>query len=112
MIKLFCFLEYYDIPLCPSVTVNREFAEKLTKFPLRAVMIDGSFEDVCTDRQDDAAAVNIKKGILSSLQNSLPSNSSLNDGIEVEEVSAGKYFSEIYIYTCFEYLFQCLFIIV
>ncbi|KAA0189132.1 hypothetical protein HAZT_HAZT007033, partial [Hyalella azteca] len=60
--------------------------EQLTRYPLRAVMLDGVFEEICVDQDDPKVAVNIKKGILSMLQNSLPSNSSLNDGIKASEM--------------------------
>ncbi|KAF2362298.1 Lipid transport protein N-terminal [Trinorchestia longiramus] len=61
------------------------FLEELTRWPMRAVVVDGTVGEVCADASDSTVAINIKKGILSAFQSSMPSHSSINNGIELEE---------------------------
>ena len=63
--------------------------EALGKYPLKAVMIDGVFPQVCSDERDPPQIVNIKKGILSAIQNSFATNSSVKftDAVKLTEVS-------------------------
>jgi len=57
----------------------------LSQHPIRAIYKDGTFGNVCVDPRDSSVAVNIKKGILSALQNTLPSNSTIHDGLALRE---------------------------
>jgi len=62
------------------------FTKEMTEYPLKATMSDGVFEDICADSRDFTTAVNIKKGILSTLQNSLPSNATMYNEVRLTEV--------------------------
>ena len=69
------------------MTENRPFTQELTQYPVRAIVTDGVFEQVCVSEQDSTTAINIKKGILSQLQNSLSSNStSMHSQTIIDEV--------------------------
>ncbi|XP_069164339.1 vitellogenin-like [Procambarus clarkii] len=57
----------------------------LEKYPLVVAVADGRVQQVCTFPDDDAWSINIKKGIASAFQNSLPSNSSLNSFHNITE---------------------------
>jgi len=74
----------------PSINGQRyPELEAMTRYPLKAVMIDGVFPQVCAEENDPADVVNFKKGILSSIQNSLLSSNSsgLNIGaVKLPEV--------------------------
>ncbi|RXG54221.1 hypothetical protein Avbf_16184, partial [Armadillidium vulgare] len=47
--------------------------ELLTKYPLMAGVSNGMVKDVCAHPDDEAVSLNLKKGILSTMQNSMPS---------------------------------------
>merc|ERR1711970_294890 len=64
---------------------SRDLAEKMTKYPMEAISMDGIITKVCSDEREPQQIVNIKKGLLSIIQNSLPSNGTLNDGMELME---------------------------
>nr|ACU51164.1 vitellogenin [Pandalus japonicus] len=60
-------------------------AKLLEKYPLVVAMIDGRVQQACSHPDDDVWSVNMKKGIASAFQNSLPSNSSMNSGLNFTE---------------------------
>ncbi|KAB7499581.1 Vitellogenin, partial [Armadillidium nasatum] len=51
---------------------NKEMEELLTKYPLMAGVSNGMVKDVCAHPDDEAVSLNLKKGILSTMQNSMP----------------------------------------
>ena len=61
----------YDSRKYTDQDVNKEFAQTLERFPLRFSFQDGVVQSVCPDPDDVTWAVNIKKGVLSSFQNSM-----------------------------------------
>ncbi|XP_060596717.1 uncharacterized protein LOC132750705 [Ruditapes philippinarum] len=63
----------YDSKLYADQDKDKQFAQTLEKFPLRFSFQDGRIETVCPSEREEPWAVNIKKGILSSLQNSMDS---------------------------------------
>jgi len=64
---------------------SSSFVTDMTAHPIRAVVTDGVVQQVCVSDEDSTQAINVKKGILSTLQNTLPSNSSIHDGLKVKE---------------------------
>ncbi|KAG7158180.1 Vitellogenin-like 6 [Homarus americanus] len=60
-------------------------AKFLEKYPLVVALTDGRVQHVCTHPEDDVWSINIKKGIASAFQNSLPSNSTINSGQNITE---------------------------
>ncbi|XP_023229314.1 uncharacterized protein LOC111629660 [Centruroides sculpturatus] len=50
---------------------NREFADKLQRYDLRFSFQDGIIENICATEDEEPWVLNIKKGILSTLQNSM-----------------------------------------
>jgi hypothetical protein len=63
----------YDSKLYADQDKDKQFAQTLENFPLRFSFQDGRIETVCPSEREEPWAVNIKKGILSSLQNSMDS---------------------------------------
>ncbi|KAK4300113.1 hypothetical protein Pmani_027664 [Petrolisthes manimaculis] len=61
-------------------------ASFLHQYPLVAAISDGRVHHVCSHPKDQAWAINIKKGVVSTLQNSLPSLSSLNSPRKLTEI--------------------------
>ncbi|KAK3863691.1 hypothetical protein Pcinc_030564 [Petrolisthes cinctipes] len=61
-------------------------ANFLHKYPLVAAVSDGRVHHVCSHPKDQAWAINIKKGVVSTLQNSLPSLSTLNSPRKLTEI--------------------------
>nr|UWT50543.1 vitellogenin [Hippolyte inermis] len=57
----------------------------LERYPLVVAMTDGRVQRACTHPDDDVWSINFKKGIASAFQNSLPSNSSINSGLNFTE---------------------------
>lgn len=62
---------------------NKQFANELEKYPLRFSFQDGVVASVCPHEDDKVWAVNIKKGILSALQNSMDDFDLDHRGVEV-----------------------------
>ena len=61
-------------------------ADKLEKYPLVVATTDGRVQRVCSHPDDDIWAINIKKGVASAMQISLPSLSTTNSGLNFTEV--------------------------
>lgn len=59
----------------------------LEKYPLVVAMTDGRVQRVCSHPDDDTWAINMKKGVASALQISLPSLSTSNSGLNFTEVT-------------------------
>ncbi|XP_066964615.1 vitellogenin-like [Macrobrachium rosenbergii] len=57
----------------------------LERYPLILAVVDGRVQQACSHPEDDVWSVNMKKGIASAFQNSLPSNSSINTGLNFTE---------------------------
>ena len=72
-----------DINGGSSVTDVELLRERLQQHPMRFAWVDGSIERVCQEDDDHVFAVNIKRGILSSIQNSM---TSFDSPREIEEV--------------------------
>ncbi|KAL7644594.1 UNVERIFIED_CONTAM: hypothetical protein RMT77_004131 [Armadillidium vulgare] len=49
-----------------------EFLKTLEEHPLRFSMLGGEVDSVCPEREEDKKALNLKRGILSMLQNTMP----------------------------------------
>lgn len=62
-------------------------ANILEKYPLVVAMTDGRVQRVCSHPDDDTWAINMKKGVASALQVSLPSLSTTNSGLNLTEVT-------------------------
>lgn len=62
-------------------------ASMLEKYPLVVAMTDGRVQRVCSHPDDDTWAINMKKGVASALQISLPSLSTSNSGLNLTEVT-------------------------
>ncbi|XP_064080217.1 vitellogenin-like isoform X2 [Macrobrachium nipponense] len=63
----------------------------LTRYPMVVAMVDGRVQHVCSHPHDDTWSINLKKGVASAFQNTLPSNSSVNTGLNFTETDvAGK----------------------
>nr|UFQ72463.1 vitellogenin 1 [Procambarus clarkii] len=60
-------------------------ARFLERYPLVVAVADGRVQHVCSHHDDDAWSINMKKGVASIFQNSLPSNSSFYTGQNVIE---------------------------
>nr|WRM33325.1 vitellogenin 3 [Palaemon carinicauda] len=60
-------------------------ASFLTRYPMMVAMKDGRVSHVCSHPDDDTWSINLKKGVASAFQNSLPSNSSVNSGLNFTE---------------------------
>ncbi|XP_068203508.1 vitellogenin-like [Palaemon carinicauda] len=60
-------------------------ARFLERYPLVVSIIDGRVMESCAHPDDDVWSVNMKKGIASAFQNTLPSNSSINTGLNFTE---------------------------
>ena len=60
-----------------------DFKQKLQENPLRFAFLDGRIDNVCPNSQEDTWVLNIKRGILSSLQNTM---TDFNKDIKVTEV--------------------------
>ena len=50
-----------------------EWARALQESPLRFAFLDGTIETVCPDNRENDWVLNVKRGILSSLQNTMVS---------------------------------------
>ncbi|XP_053642616.2 vitellogenin-like [Cherax quadricarinatus] len=61
-------------------------ARFLERYPLVVAVVDGRVQHVCSHPDDDTWSINIKKGIASTFQNSLPSNSTVNSGQNITEI--------------------------
>nr|XP_053642614.1 vitellogenin-like [Cherax quadricarinatus] len=61
-------------------------ARFLERYPLVVAVSDGKVQHVCSHPDDDTWSVNIKKGVASVFQNSLPSNSTVNSGRNITEM--------------------------
>lgn len=62
-------------------------ADKLEMYPLVVAMTDGRVQRVCSHPSDDTWAINMKKGVASAMQISLPSLSRTNSGLNFTEVT-------------------------
>lgn len=62
--------------------------EFLERYPLVVAVADGRIQHVCTHPGDAPWSINMKKGIATALQNSLPSLSPLSSGFTLTEVTA------------------------
>ncbi|KAK8402862.1 hypothetical protein O3P69_000865 [Scylla paramamosain] len=60
-------------------------SDKLERYPLVVAMTDGRVQRVCSHPDDDTWAINMKKGVVSALQISLPSLSISNSGLNFTE---------------------------
>ncbi|XP_045611543.2 vitellogenin [Procambarus clarkii] len=60
-------------------------ARFLERYPLVVAVADGRVQHVCSHHDDDAWSINMKKGVASIFQNSLPSNSTINSGQNITE---------------------------
>nr|UFQ72466.1 vitellogenin 4 [Procambarus clarkii] len=60
-------------------------ARFLERYPLVVAVADGRVQHVCSHHDDDAWSINMKKGVASIFQNSLPSNSTLNSFHNITE---------------------------
>nr|XP_053642617.1 vitellogenin-like isoform X1 [Cherax quadricarinatus] len=60
-------------------------ARFLERYPLVVAVVDGRVQHVCSHPDDDTWSVNIKKGVASAFQNSLPSISTVNSGQSITE---------------------------
>lgn len=60
----------------------------LERYPLVVAVADGRIQHVCTHPGDVPWSINMKKGIATALQNSLPSLSPLSSGLTITEVTA------------------------
>lgn len=58
----------------------------LTKVPLVMSMSEGIVKGLCVSPDEDPVSLNVKKGIISALQNSLPSLSTIHSGKTYNEV--------------------------
>ncbi|XP_069949063.1 vitellogenin-like isoform X2 [Cherax quadricarinatus] len=67
-----------------GVTVP-DAASFLERYPLVVAVIDGWVQHVCSHPDDDTWSINLKKGIASAFQNSLPSNSTAYSGHTITE---------------------------
>nr|XP_045611544.1 vitellogenin-like isoform X1 [Procambarus clarkii] len=65
--------------------IGPNLGNALERYPLVVAVADGRVQQVCTFPDDDAWSINIKKGIASAFQNSLPSNSTTNSGLSITE---------------------------
>lgn len=52
-------------------TSSNEFKNKLEAMPLRFAFQDGKIESVCSESGEDERVLNIKRGVLSTFQNSM-----------------------------------------
>nr|AAG17936.1 vitellogenin [Cherax quadricarinatus] len=57
----------------------------LERYPLVVAVTDGKVHHVCSHPDDDTWSINLKKGVASAFQNSLPSNSTINSGQNITE---------------------------
>lgn len=62
-----------DLHSNTPVTDVQLLRDRLQQYPLRFAWIDGKIERVCQEEDDHVFAVNVKRGILSSLQNTMRS---------------------------------------
>ncbi|XP_064080211.1 vitellogenin-like [Macrobrachium nipponense] len=60
-------------------------SQVLERYPLIIAVADGRVQQACSHPEDEVWSVNMKKGIASAFQNSLPSNSSINTGLNFTE---------------------------
>lgn len=58
----------------------------MERYPLVVAVTDGRVQRVCSHPDDDTWSINMKKGVASALQNSLPSLSITNSGLTFTEV--------------------------
>ena len=54
--------------------------------PLVVAIDDGAIKEVCAHPQDETNSINMKKGVMSLLQNSLPNMDPLSSWLMIEEV--------------------------
>lgn len=74
------------LPTC-RVSTGLPGADKLEMYPLVVAVTDGRVQKVCTHPDDDTWAINIKKGVASAMQISVPSLSTTNSGLNFTEVT-------------------------
>ncbi|XP_063602733.1 vitellogenin-like [Penaeus indicus] len=60
-------------------------ARTLERYPLVVAVVDGRVQHVCAHPEDEPWAINLKKGVASAFQNSIPSLSAVSSGITVTE---------------------------
>ncbi|ROT61462.1 vitellogenin [Penaeus vannamei] len=60
-------------------------ARTLERHPLVVAVVDGRVQHVCAHPEDEPWAINLKKGVASAFQNSIPSLSAVSSGITVTE---------------------------
>lgn len=72
-------------PVWEGTAVEPHKASVLERHPLMVAISDGHVQHVCSHPNDAIWSINIKKGIASAFQISLPSNSSINSGFEFVE---------------------------
>ena len=77
---------------CPvstcRVSTGLPGADKLEMYPLVVAVTDGRVQRVCSHPDDDTWAINMKKGVASAFQISVPSLSSTNSGLNFTEVTS------------------------
>nr|UKG18870.1 vitellogenin [Neocaridina davidi] len=69
--------------------VSGEIAEgfpDLFKYPMLMAVSDGRVQHVCVHPDDDPPSINVKKGVASAFQNSLPTTSEISSGLNFTEV--------------------------
>nr|WEU75127.1 vitellogenin 1a [Macrobrachium rosenbergii] len=71
----------------PSIGGGSGSAEArfLERYPLVVSIFDGRVKEACGHPDDDTWSINLKKGIASAFQNTLPSNSTINSGLNFTE---------------------------
>ncbi|XP_064079927.1 vitellogenin-like [Macrobrachium nipponense] len=72
-------------PVWEGTVVEPHKASVLERHPLMVAVSDGRVQHVCSHPNDVTWSINLKKGIASAFQISLPSNSSINSGFEYIE---------------------------
>ncbi|XP_047488685.1 vitellogenin [Penaeus chinensis] len=60
-------------------------ARTVERYPLVVAVVDGRVQHVCAHPEDEPWAINLKKGVASAFQNSIPSLSAVSSGITVTE---------------------------
>nr|CAB3262976.1 uncharacterized protein LOC100186072 [Phallusia mammillata] len=59
-------------------------SESLTKYPLHLSWQDGKIEELCSHDNEDAATLNIKRGFLSAMQNTIKNNPAATESYETD----------------------------
>ncbi|XP_068231190.1 vitellogenin-like isoform X2 [Palaemon carinicauda] len=72
-------------PVWDGTVIEPHKASVLERYPLMVAVSDGRVQHVCSHPDDVTWSINMKKGIASAFQISLPSNSSINSGLMYTE---------------------------